>query len=79
MLLWRGTICVQGGPNIADTDGPGGPLIPNIDGPGGPLIGGTVSSMTVQWWCSSGRQKLGNGLKPANERFFLIRALEGHL
>ena len=43
-----GTICVQGGPNIADTDGPGGPLIPNIDGPGGPLIGETVSSMTVR-------------------------------
>ena len=33
-----GTICVQGGPNIADTDGPGGPLIPNIDGPGGPSV-----------------------------------------
>ena len=37
---------MEGGPNIADTDGPGGPLIPNIDGPGGPLIGGTISSMT---------------------------------
>ena len=41
------TICDQGGPNIADTDGPGRPLIPNIDGPGGPLIGETVSSMTA--------------------------------
>ena len=48
-----GTICVQGGQNIADTDGTGGPLIPNIDGPGGPLIGRTISSMTNPLLCSS--------------------------
>ena len=69
----------SGGTSFSITDGPGGPFIPGTDGPGGPLTRGTVSSMTVQWWCSSGRQKLGNGLKPANKRFFLIRALEGYL
>ena len=55
MYYWRGTVCVQGGPGVADTnggtsfsvtDGPGGPFIPETDGPGGPLTRGAVSSMT---------------------------------
>ena len=46
MYYWRGTVCVQGRPGVADTNGPGGPFIPEMDGQGGPLTRGTISSMT---------------------------------
>ena len=37
-VLLEGTVCVQGRPGVADTNGPGGTSFSVTDGPGGPFI-----------------------------------------
>ena len=40
MYYWRGTVCVQGGPGVADTNGPGGPVFRSLMVRGGTIYPG---------------------------------------